>query len=118
MTAAPRPLPRSNRGNLVTGFVLSGALAIVACTALAFGCLLSAVFGNTQAGTFLAAMCLVALVGMGITQWLYIIPLGIYYLRKRQTRTASGLLIGALLVTLLNLLVWMSLGRLHSRQPF
>ncbi len=42
------------------------------------------------------------LLGLGLTQLLYVIPLCIYYSRQRQFNTMKGIIIGAILTALLN----------------
>ena len=42
------------------------------------------------------------LLGFGLTQLLYVIPLCIYYRRQRQFNTMKGIIIGAILTALLN----------------
>jgi len=46
---------------------------------------------------------------IGLIQWIYILPVGRHFLRRRETRTATGLLILALLVLATNAACWIYL---------
>jgi hypothetical protein len=57
-------------------------------------------------GANLPPVDMIVAFGIGIAQAIYIVPVGIYFLRRKQTRTAIGLLIAALFVLAANIAWW------------
>ena len=54
-------------------------------------------------------MSMWTVMAIGLVQWIYILPLGRHFLRRRETRTATGLLILALFVLATNAAYWIYL---------
>ena len=58
------------------------------------------------AGTLVPILSLAPLLFIGVIQWIYVIPLMIWYLRSGRKPMAQGLLIGAGITLLINGSCW------------
>jgi len=104
--------PQPTRGNLYIGILVGAGLTYLAYTIGAS--LTHATIENRTIAVSLSVISAAIIWGLGLLQWIYVLPLGIYFLRKRQTRTATGLLIAALLVLVINIACWVALGDLKG----
>ena len=106
--SAGQSLTKPNRGSIFFGFVVGAGL-----TSLAYmlgGLLLfsPATLGTTPVPAALSALSAAILFSLGLVQWIYVLPVVSYFLYKRKTRMATGLLIAALLVAATNCACWLS----------
>jgi len=106
--------PQPTRGNLYIGILVGAGLTSLAYTIGGISSLTHATIENRTIAVSLSVISAAIIWGLGLLQWIYVLPLGIYFLRKRQTRTATGLLIAALLVLVLNIACWVALGDLEQ----
>jgi hypothetical protein len=72
---------------------------------IVLGCVVGAVFVGIMLATLLPA-ALVLLLGIGVVQAAWIVPIWRYYRNMGETETVKGLLIAASVVFLLNASCW------------
>lgn len=89
------------------GSVGTGIGIVLAADIVLFIVLLSIASGLTdQAPFWLGEALFIAMLGIGLTQLLYVVPLYFHFRKTGQQNTAKGLVIGASIVALLNATCW------------
>ena len=97
--SVPPPAP-ANRGEWAMGVLLAiGCIVMVVPLALAAGMIADqfSLRGEEQLGVMLTVVVL-----FGLSQWLFVVPMGLYLRYQGKTDTAKGLWISAGVAMLLN----------------